>query len=429
MAWVTTVTSAEAFPWSGNLPWGAIDEPVTGMPVYGDVLAVRGWALGEQGPPAIVEARLNGSLVAQCAPALPRPDIGQEFSKVPRGARSGFLLEVSIAEEHEFEVEVQAVLAAGETFPVGIVKGRRRWRDAPPPDRRVSVLIPCYNQARFLGDAISSVLTQSYRPLEVIVVDDGSTDAPDSVAASFGVRCIRQRNQGPAAARNAGLAAAAGDFIVYLDADNILFPHSVEAGLHAFEDYPGCMLVFGRDLRLGRDGKLLRDEMGPPPRPGPPGNYYSTLLEWNVIGSPDNVIFRRAAFDSAGDFDSSVDGAEDYDLYLRVTRDHSAHGHGVVVSGYRIHESQLSRDYVTMLRTVLTILRRQEGWIRASPALRDAQRRGIESWRATYGRLLTEDLRQSLSKRRWREAVRQASALLRWYRAGLWEALRPRPKR
>ena len=87
----------------------------------------------------------------------------------------------------------------------------------------VSVVIPCYNQAHFLGEAIESVLAQTYPHLEIVVVDDGSTDNTGEVAARYpGVRYVRQENQGLAAARNTGLRHSSGDYLVFLDADDRL---------------------------------------------------------------------------------------------------------------------------------------------------------------------------------------------------------------
>src|ERR687898_3616338 len=103
----------------------------------------------------------------------------------------------------------------------------------------VSVVIPCYNQARFLGEAIESVLAQSYPHFEVIVVDDGSTDNTSEVAASYaGVRYIRQENQGLAGARNAGIRRSRGSYLVFLDADDRLLADALEAGLASLEEHP-----------------------------------------------------------------------------------------------------------------------------------------------------------------------------------------------
>src|SRR4029450_1113854 len=100
----------------------------------------------------------------------------------------------------------------------------------PPP--KVSVVIPCYRQAHFLTEAIASALRQSYSNLEIIVVDDGSPDNTEEVVRRFpGVRYIRQRNQGLAAARNAGVRASTGDFVIFLDADDRLVPGAVTSGM------------------------------------------------------------------------------------------------------------------------------------------------------------------------------------------------------
>src|SRR3712207_5573157 len=111
----------------------------------------------------------------------------------------------------------------------------------------VSVVIPCYKQAHFLGEAIESVLAQSYPHFEVVVVDDGSTDNTSEVAARYpGVRCVRQDNQGLAAARNSGLAHSKGEYLLFLDADDRLLPHALEVGVERLEAHPECAFVSGR---------------------------------------------------------------------------------------------------------------------------------------------------------------------------------------
>jgi len=103
----------------------------------------------------------------------------------------------------------------------------------------VSVVIPCYNQAHFLGEAIESVLAQSYPNFEIIVVDDGSTDDTSEVARRYpGVRLVRQENKGLSGARNAGLAHSEEEYVVFLDADDRLLPDALETVLEHLEAHP-----------------------------------------------------------------------------------------------------------------------------------------------------------------------------------------------
>ena len=132
-----------------------------------------------------------------------------------------------------------------------------RGEEESPP--LVTVVIPCYNQAHFLGEAIESVLSQSYRNFEVIVVDDGSTDNTSEVASRYeGVRLVRQENRGLSGARNRGMREAKGEYVVFLDADDRLLPGALEAGLRCFEAHPECAFVSGQSRLIAEDGTLLR---------------------------------------------------------------------------------------------------------------------------------------------------------------------------
>src|SRR5688500_1326709 len=145
--------------------------------------------------------------------------------------------------------------------------GRRKEPPAVIP-ARVSVIIPCYTHGLYLGDAIESVLRQSWSNLEVIVVDDGSEDDTAAVAARYsGVRYIRQRNQGLAAARNAGAAASSGDFLIFLDADDRLAPGAIEAGMRCFTENPGSGLVYGAGIGFDESGPLQPAVPCIPPAP------------------------------------------------------------------------------------------------------------------------------------------------------------------
>src|SRR5215212_4087832 len=124
---------------------------------------------------------------------------------------------------------------------------------------KVSVVIPCYNQAHFLPEAIESVLSQSYEEFEVLVVDDGSKDETAQVASQYvstdpRVRVIRQENRGLAGARNRGLAEAQGEYVVFLDSDDRLLKEALEVGVRELASHPECAFVSGRCTFRAADG-------------------------------------------------------------------------------------------------------------------------------------------------------------------------------
>ena len=186
---------------------------------------------------------------------------------------------------------------AALTDPAMLEDARRR-REEP----LVSVIIPCYNQARYLGEAIESALAQTHARLEVIVIDDGSLDDVAGVVARYPkVRYVRQPNGGLSAARNTGIRESHGEYLVFLDADDRLLPDALRIGLDCFQVSPECAYVSGHYRMIREDGTPLPDFEQVPPEP----DAYRTLLQRNYIGMHATVMYRRAIFESSGNSTAS----------------------------------------------------------------------------------------------------------------------------
>jgi glycosyltransferase involved in cell wall biosynthesis len=280
----------------------------------------------------------------------------------------------------------------------------------------VSVVIPCFNQARFLGDAIDSALAQQNCAVEVIVVDDGSTDDSAAVASAYGSRIglVRQRNSGLSRARNAGLAVSTGEVVIFLDADDRLLPGAATSALRAFGRHPLAAMVFGRCELIDAAGDPL-----PTTLPVVGTNHYQELLEMNFIWMPAMAAFRRATLAGIGGFDPAVNASADYDIYLRVARVSPVSGHDALVAQYRQHGANMSADPALMLDTSLRVLRSQHAFVQDDPDLRAAYERGIRRWREFYGERLVERFRAALHEGRRGAAARDAWRLLRLYPAGV----------
>jgi len=279
----------------------------------------------------------------------------------------------------------------------------------------VSIIIPCYNHARFLVDAIKSVRTQRLPATEIIVVDDGSTDESSSVASQFPeVRLIRQPNRGLSAARNAGLAASCGGVLIFLDADDVLLPDAVEAAVGALESNPDAMMVFGRVEYMDESGRPMEH-----PIPRVTISSYEEFLRRNYIRMPGMAAFRRQVFDRVGGFDSACSPTADYDLYLRIMRRFPIAAHDALVARYRQHAANMSKDGRLMLASILKVLKRHRKAVRHDPALYAAYRAGVRRCRYFYGERIVEQFRQALRSRRGFEAIGCAIDLLNLYPRGV----------
>ena len=181
----------------------------------------------------------------------------------------------------------------------------RKDFDAPLIKPFISIIIPTYNHARFLPEAVASVRQQQYDPLEIIVVDDGSTDGTAEIVARLPkpIRYFRQSNKGPASARNKGLLAASGDFVAFLDADDLWPPRKLELQIAFLCRRPQLGPVLGKIRRIDTqeicESILGKDE----------------ALGGINLGSG---LFRKSVFDKVGLFDETLRYSEDHDWFLRA---------------------------------------------------------------------------------------------------------------
>jgi glycosyltransferase involved in cell wall biosynthesis len=178
-------------------------------------------------------------------------------------------------------------------------------------DPLISCIVPVYNGAHFLGEALDSILAQTYRRLEVIVVDDGSTDATPAVASEYGplVSYVRQTHAGVASARNRGLAEASGDFVAFLDADDRWHSEKLARQMARFAARPELDLSVTGGQNFWMPGLAEMDERSRDPRYTEP---------WPGYGSPVTLLARRVAFDTVGPFDPRFTVSEDRDWFIRA---------------------------------------------------------------------------------------------------------------
>jgi glycosyltransferase involved in cell wall biosynthesis len=192
--------------------------------------------------------------------------------------------------------------------------------------KKVSVIIPTYNGAKYIERAITSVMAQSYPSIEAMIIDDGSTDNTKEIVTSFQrqypgkIKYIYQTNAGPAKARNNGLQSADGEYIAFLDVDDQWLSLKIETQVQLFEENPDVGFVYGPVNFVDEDGQILKD-------------YVRTIgihrgditldlfMDFFIITS--SLIFRRSCLDKIGYFNPSLKVGEDYEFILRLAKNFS----------------------------------------------------------------------------------------------------------
>ena len=218
-------------------------------------------------------------------------------------------------------------------------------------DQSVSVLIPVYNGERYLAEAIRSVLDQTHPPAELIVVDDGSTDGSAQVAQGFAaVRYVRQENAGQPAALNHGVELATGQFLAFLDADDVWVPDKLAVQLEAFESDPSLDMVFGHAQQFIE-----------PETPAAVAAQLQSQRQVLPAHLPSAMLIRREAFDRVGGFRSEWKIGNVVDWYARATESglksrmlervvYKRRIHGANIS---ITEKQSRDDYLAVVKAAL----------------------------------------------------------------------------
>lgn len=247
----------------------------------------------------------------------------------------------------------------------------------------VSTIIPAFNAAPFVGETIESALAQTHRDQEIIVVDDGSTDETVAVVRSFEprVRLLQQQNGGPAAARNAGVRVSTGDWIAFLDADDIWMPNKLERQLACSGD---CGLVYTDRVNIGAAWHVtprLSDYCALPE-----GDLFTVFLTGNPV-TLSSLMVRRSVFEAMHGFDESAElrGVEDWEFLLRC----AANGHFFALCPdalvqYRWHENQISNGHERLCNARLNVLQRAFQMPRGQGISRRIRRLAVASmWRTS----------------------------------------------
>lgn len=213
---------------------------------------------------------------------------------------------------------------------------------------RVSVVIPVYNGEAFVDGAIGSALAQTHENVEVVVVNDGSTDGTADVVEGLAgrdarVRVVHKENGGLAAARNTGIDNATGAYLNFLDADDWLLDHKLRHQLDALAEAPDHDLVYSDYVKVSEtDGSEHEVPRGVPPVP------FERLYVYRNWFAPMVPLLRRRLVDRVGGFDTAFRAAEDWDYWLRCARETEFLYAPGVVAKYRLHDGQMHRDHDRM---------------------------------------------------------------------------------
>jgi glycosyltransferase involved in cell wall biosynthesis len=234
---------------------------------------------------------------------------------------------------------------------------------------KISVIIPTYNRAHLLPDAINSVLKQTYRDFEIIVVDDGSVDNTKEVVEKFSDKRIEyikhDRNRGVSAAFNTGIKASQGEYITIVTDDNMLFPQALEKIIQKFRQVtdPNIGVISGGIAYINEEGKILKSEI-----------FYKTNNIFEDIlrdTKPFFPFFKKEIFENVGLFDESLSGREDWDMLLKIAKCYKFEFIPEILLKARVHKGYhlSSKSRISLAESNLKVTLRHLDYLQKNPKL------------------------------------------------------------
>lgn len=283
----------------------------------------------------------------------------------------------------------------------------------------ISVIIAVYNGEKTIQQTVASVLNQTHADLELIVVDDGSTDATLDVLSEIHdprLKVFTYANSGVSANRNRGLTLAKFEYVAFIDADDLWAPIKLELQLKALEEHPEAAVAYCWVDYINADGRCLFKDG----RETTNGNVYEKMLAHCFIDSGSNILVRKSAIEQVGTFDESLSCVEDWDLYLKLAARYPFVCVPLPLVFYRLHPNSLTTKVLMMERCFLRVVDRA-----FSDAPATLQHLKPKSTARAYEYLMGKSTQGFPSRRKSLIAFRFYAKALRNYPAILW---RPRPK-
>jgi glycosyltransferase involved in cell wall biosynthesis len=214
---------------------------------------------------------------------------------------------------------------------------------------KVTVVIPAYNAMAFLPETLDRVLQQTFTDFEVLIVNDGSTDEIASWFTTVNddrVRLISQANQGLSGARNTGIAEARGEYIAFLDADDLWAPTKLEQQVRCLDRCPEVGLVYTWTRLVDETGKPTGVKYDSQVE----GNVWQQILVGDIVCSGSSAMVRRDCFDRVGRFDPNLSSAADFDMWTRIAAEYPFAVVKEFSIDYRQHSSSMSRNHIKMMQ-------------------------------------------------------------------------------
>jgi glycosyltransferase involved in cell wall biosynthesis len=278
----------------------------------------------------------------------------------------------------------------------------------------VSVIIPCRNYGHFVGDAIKSVLNQTHDDIDLIVVDYGSTDETQDVVARYPqARLIQCSNQGLCIARNMGMQASRGKFLVFLDADDMLTPDAIATSLARLQCQPESAFAYGHESHFNETGPVPSGGLSP----GKclKGDPYAEMLRMNhPLRAPGAMLYRRDLVERIGGFTSGLDGTEDFDLNLRLVREHPIICNDRVVLMIRLHGTNTTRRWAHMLSRSVAAQKVQRRFVAQHPIYRPQYKAGLRLAREYWGSHLENVMVEKASAKEFQAPANDLAVLARY---------------